>query len=199
MAMGRICTGFSKPYVAKLSEGNIGGAWVHTYNTGQQLARGVSVSIEPESSDDNEFFADNSSGESGMERFTGGDLTLTVDGLNHDTEQFLMGATSDGRWITYSDTQKVPFVGVGFIARYQSDSVTIYVPIILTKCQFNQINTSAETQEDQISWQTQELTAKIRKLNGSGIWKRVGKDCATEEEAENIIRGWFELQPLEEA
>ena len=77
MAAGRVCTGFSLPYVAKYaaSGGTI------TYSDGQKLARGVSVSIEPESSDDNNFYADNILAESAGTTFTGGDLNLTVDGL----------------------------------------------------------------------------------------------------------------------
>lgn len=199
MAAGRICTGFSKPYVAEYGESQISGIWVNTYNNAEKLARGVSVSIEPESSDKNEFFADNGMGESDAAKFTGGDLNLTVDSLGRVAERLIIGAPMVGSWITYVDTQNPPLVGVGFIARYQSDGVTTYVPILIRKCRFNQISTSAETQEEQINWQTQELTAKILKVNGTGEWKRVGIDCATEKEAENKIRGWFNLQPLEEA
>lgn len=47
MANGKVCTGFSKPYVAVL--GSTG------YTDGQILARGVEVSIEPESSDPENF------------------------------------------------------------------------------------------------------------------------------------------------
>ena len=46
MANGRVCTGFSKPYVAVYSA--TGGTI--KYESGQDLARGVDVSIEPETS-----------------------------------------------------------------------------------------------------------------------------------------------------
>lgn len=199
MEAGRVCTGFSKPYVAKLTETKMGNTWMVGYKDARMLARGVSVSIEPENSDDNEFFADNGTGESGMVRFTRGDLTLTVDGLNHETEQFLMGTTSDGSWITYGDSQQAPIVGVGFIARYQSGGTTVYVPMIIRKCQFNQISTNAETQEEQINWQTQELSAKILKTNDIGQWKWIGIDYDSELKAENAIRRRFNLTQIEEA
>lgn len=55
MANGRVLTGFSKPYVAEYSaSGN-----TVTYKSGMILARGVSVSLSVEASDDNIFYADN--------------------------------------------------------------------------------------------------------------------------------------------
>lgn len=186
MAAGRVCTGFSLPYVAKYaaSGGTI------TYSDGQKLARGVSVSIEPESSDDNNFYADNILAESAGTTFTGGDLNLTVDGLLAEAEKLIMGLpAASGDWMTYDDTQEVPYVGVGFIARYQSDGVVSYVPIVLVKCQFNQLSTSAETQEDTINWQTQELTAKIMRGDDSAkSWKKVGSAQTTEAAAEALIK-----------
>ena len=186
MAAGRVCTGFSLPYVAKYaaSGGTI------TYSNGQKLARGVSVSIEPESSDDNNFYADNILAESAGTTFTGGDLNLTVDGLLAAAEKLIMGLpTASGDWYVYNDNQEVPYVGVGFIARYQCDGVVGYVPIVLVKCQFNQLSTSAETQEDQISWQTQELTAKIMRGDDTDrTWKKVGAEQTTEAAAEALIK-----------
>lgn len=186
MAAGRVCTGFSLPYVAKYaaSGGTI------TYSDGQKLARGVSVSIEPESSDDNNFYADNILAESAGTTFTGGDLNLTVDGLLAEAEKLIMGLpAASGDWMVYDDTQEVPYVGVGFIARYQSDGVVSFVPIVLVKCQFNQLSTSAETQEDTINWQTQELTAKIMRGDDSAkSWKKVGSAQTTEAAAEALIK-----------
>lgn len=185
-AAGQVCTGFSLPYVAKYAAA--GGTI--TYSDGQKLARGVSVSIEPEASDDNNFYADNILAESAGTTFTGGDLNLTVDGLLANAEKLIMGLpTASGDWMVYDDTQEVPYVGVGFIARYQSDGVVWYVPIILVKCQFNQLSTSAETQEDQINWQTQELSAKIMRGDDSvKSWKKVGSAQTTEAAAEALIK-----------
>ena len=110
-AAGKVCTGFSKPYVAKY---NASGG-VISFTEGRVLARGVNVQVAPDSSDDNGFYADNQLAESDNGVFTGGTLTLTVDGLLTAAEKFLMGlpeAGADG-WIGYGDNQQVPDVAVG--------------------------------------------------------------------------------------
>ena len=52
MANGKVCTGFSKPYIATYSESS----GTITYSGVTALARGVGVSIEPEASEDNIFY-----------------------------------------------------------------------------------------------------------------------------------------------
>ena len=186
MAAGKVCTGFSKPYVALYSAA---GGTV-TYTSGQKLARGVNVTITPESGDDNKFYADNILAESANTTFTGGDLALTVDGLLATAEKLIMGLpTASGGWMTYDDDQAVPYVGIGFIARYQSDGVVSYTPIVLAKCMFNQIPTSAATQEENVDFQTQDLSAKIfRGDDAKHSWKFVGDDEDTETAAEAALK-----------
>ena len=71
-AAGKVCTGFSKPYVAKYAAA---GGTV-TYSDAQVLARGVEVSLEVESGDANNFYADNIAAETIAGAFTSGTLTL---------------------------------------------------------------------------------------------------------------------------
>lgn len=185
-ANGRVITGFSKPYVALYSES--GG--VVTYASQQILARGVSVSLSIESADDNKFYADNVIAESADGLFGGGEVTLTVDGLLTAAEKLILGLpTADGDgWTAYGDAMSIPYVGIGFIVRYMSDGVTTYVPVILTKCKFATPNLDANTQEDSIDWQTQELTATIMRDDTSDHnWKLVGAGQATEAAAESMI------------
>lgn len=193
MAAGKVCTGFSKPYVARYAASGT----TITYSDGQLLARGVDVDIEPETADDNNFYADNVLAESGDKVFTGGTVTLTVDGLFVAAEKLIMGlpTPSTGDWVEYDDDQSVPYVGIGFIARYMSDGVTSYTPYVLCKCRFNEISTNAATQEDQIDWQTQELTATIyRSDSAKHTWKKLGKtDYATEDAAEAAIKTLFAI------
>lgn len=188
MANGRVCTGFSKPYVAVYSA--TGGTI--TYASGQDLARGVDVSIEPETSEDNIFYANNVASESASGSFTGGTVTLTVDGLKTAAEKLIMGlptAGADG-FMAYDNSQQIPYVGIGFIARYMEDGVTSYVPYVLTKCVFSQIGTEAATQEDEIDWQTQELTATImRGDDAAQTWKYVGNEYETEALAYTAMTG----------
>lgn len=185
-AKGRVVTGFSKPYVAKYS--NVG--TTISYSDGMQLARGVNVTISPESSDDNNFYADNIVAESASGQFTGGSVELTVDGLFTTAEKLIMGlpsADSDG-WIAYGDNQRVPYVGIGFIVRFMSDGVTSYVPFVLPKVIFDAISTEAATQEDEIDWQTQSITAQINRDDSANkVWKYIGTDYASESLAEAAL------------
>lgn len=188
MANGRVCTGFSKPYVAVYSA--TGGTI--SYSSGQDLARGVEVSIEPETSEDNNFYADNVAAESASGSFTGGTVTLTVDGLKTAAEKLIMGLPTAGSddFMAYDNTQQIPFVGIGFIARYMEDGVTSYVPYVLVKCVFSQVGVSAATQEAEIDWQTQELTATImRGDDAAQTWKYTGKEYSTEAAAYTAMTG----------
>lgn len=184
MAAGKVTIGFSKPYVAlyNTSDG--------TYSDGQILARGVSVTSDIEFSDDNNFYADNQAAESDAGRFTGGTLTLTVDGLQPAAEKLIMGLPMavDG-WMTYDDDQTIPYVGVGFIVKHMSDGVISYTPWVYNKCKFGQIPVDANTQEDEIDWQTQELEANIfRGDDAKHKWRQAGTPVATESAAEDALK-----------
>ena len=194
-ASGKVCTGFSFPFVAKYSAS---GGTV-TYSEGMELARGVEVSIEPEVGDSNPFYANNVSAETVPGKFTGGTVTLTVDGLLEAAEQMIMGlpepeSVSYGESKTadvlnYGDDMNPPYVGIGFLARYMSDGEESFAPIILTKARFQTPSTSAATQEDQIDWQTQELTADLMRDDSAGrIWKKVVADVPTEAEGIEILK-----------
>lgn len=187
MANGRVITGFSKPYVAlyQASAGTI------TYSNGRILARGVEVSVEPDSSDDNKFFADNVQAESADGIFTGGTVNLTVDGLYTDSEKLIMGipaADADGN-INYGDNQKTPYIGVGFITRYMSDGITTYMPYVIVKTKFALIPLSASTQEQEIDWQTTDLSASImRGDDANHTWK---KHPETAFDSEDLAEEWI--------
>lgn len=175
-ATGKVCTGFSQPFVACYGES--GGAV--TYSSGQSLARGVSVSIAPESADNNDFYADNVRAESVSGTFTGGTVTVTVDGLLPAAEKLIYGlptaaTVSSVSVYQYGDDAAPPYMGFGFIARYMSGGTTSYKVIMLTKIKFNLPTDAATTQGETIDWQTQELTASIMRDDTSGHnWKYVG-------------------------
>ena len=192
-AAGKVCTGFSKPYVAKYI--NNGGTVA--YSGAMQLARGVSVSLSLETTDDNTFYADNVAAEVAAATFSGGTATLTVDGLLQVAEDFILGlpdASSvqvDGKAVNvshYGEGMEVPYVGIGFVVRYQSAGVVTYAPVVLTKARFQEPGLEAATQEDSIDWQTQELTATLmRDDTASHDWKLVGADQTTEAAAEAVL------------
>lgn len=181
-AAGRVTTGFSKPYVAKY---NVSGDVV-TFTDAMVLARGVSVEIAPDESSDNNFYADNQLAESAAGTFTGGTITLTVDGLHEDAEKFIMGNPDRGTddWISVGDSQNIPNVATAYIVRYMCGAVTMYRPEIIVKTKYNQVGTTANTQGEDIDWQTQELTGVImRGDDANHNWKLLGNDWSTEQEA----------------
>lgn len=184
---GKVATGFSFPYVARYAA-NEG---VITFSNAMELARGVSVNVSPTTSDANKFYANNQEAESGPNRFTGGTATLTVDGLLVAAERFIMGlpAAGDDGWTAYGDSAQIPYVAIGYITRFMSGGVESFTPTILIKTRFQQINSDYATQEEEIDWQTQELTADLFRgddLNHS--WKYLGTDYATETEALTALR-----------
>lgn len=193
MANGRVITGYSMPRVALYSaEGN-----TVTYTNVQPLARGVDVSIEPETADSNDFYADNVLAETASGQFSGGTLTMNVDGLKDAARTLIMGlpepteVTVGGEKVNvfdYDSRQVIPYVGVGFVVRYMEDGVTSYMPVVLPKVQFSVEGLEAATQEDEIDWQTQELTASImRDDTTEQKWRRVAAAQTTEAKAVAVI------------
>lgn len=199
-AAGRVCTGFSKPYVAKYNSN----AGIVSFSEGRVLARGVSVSLEPNSSSDNKFYADNQLAESADGTFTSGTVTLTVDGLFMDAERFIQGLPAAGEdgWTHYGDDKSTPYIAIGYIARYMSDGVESFVPTILPKTKFGLFNQSAQTQGEEIDWQTQEISANIMRADDSNHdWKMVGSGYTTEAEAEQALQtklGIYVVNPVVE-
>lgn len=192
MAAGKVEIGYSKPYVALYS---VSGSTV-TYSSGQLLARGVGQSTSIDTSDNNDFYADNIVAESEGGVFNGGTLTLTVDGLLQSSEKLIMGlaaADTTTGMIAYGDSQNIPDVGYGAVLMYQSDGVVSYTPIIYPRVRFNQIDNSANTKEENKDWQTQELTATIKRAEDADRhWKYIGGEAlATESAAEAKIKTFF--------
>lgn len=193
-ANGRVITGFSKPYVAKYTAN---GSAV-TYSDGMILARGVSVSLAPESADDNNFYADNVVAESAGGVFTGGTATLTVDGLNPAARALAMGlaeADAEG-WIEDGDSTEAPYLAVGYIVRYMSGGDVIYVPTVLAKTKMAIPAEEAATQEDQIAWQTTAIDFTLmRDDTDNHTWRYIGADCATEAAAVAALKTKLNITP----
>ena len=195
MANGKVCTGFSMPWVATYAESQ----GTVTYSGGIPLARGVDVSISIESDSDNNFYADNVLAETDRQAFSSGTLTLTVDGLKDAARKLISGvSTVESVTVTtgtavsfdvYDDQASVPYVGVGFVVRYMEDGTTSYVPVIIRKCKFSDPEITAATQEENIDWQTQSLEATImRDDTANHAWRMIGVAQTTEAAAYNAIK-----------
>lgn len=186
-AVGRVITGFTKPYVALYSAS--GGTL--TYTKGREMARGVDVDVAPEFGNGKIFYANNGAAEKANGTLTGGKLNLTVDGLFTEVERMISGlpeAGSDG-WTPDGDDRKPPYVGTGFIVRWQSNGEIGYTPVLVSKVQYDAVNMKSKTQEEEIDYQTQALTATIlRDDTPKHNWRYLGDDFATEEEAEAALK-----------
>ena len=195
-----VTTGFSEPYVAKYSNT---GATV-TYSGGMKLGRGVSMSVEVESADDNNFYADDQIAESETGIMTSATGTFTVDGLEPEAATLILGLPEKGKETInetpvdvydYDDRMSAPYVGVGVLRRVMMKGVTTWEPIVFTKVKFNIPGDEAATQEDQIDWQTQDLDASIvRDDTENHRWKRVFARQATKAEAVAILNGYLKIQ-----
>lgn len=190
MANGRVITGYSKPKYAVIGESG--------YGTVKDLARGVDVSLDIETADDNIFYADNVQAESASGLFTGGTVTLNVDGLKDDARREIQGlpeaetitatGVTGATALVYDDRQVIPYCGIGFIIRFMEDGVTSYVPYVLTKVQFAVDGLEAATQEEEIDWQTSELSATIfRDDTTNHAWRKIGNQQTTEANAEAVL------------
>lgn len=196
MENGRVITGFSLPYVAEYGTTTGTSGVELNYSNGAILARGVSVSMSAEYSDDNNFYADNVIAETAAGMFGGADLTLTVDGLKDAAAKLILGlpAADGSGWTHYGDSMNIPYVGVGFIVRYMEAGVTSYVPVVFNKVKFNVPNLEANTQEDSVDFQTQELTGKVlRDDTANHDWRVVCSAQTTEAAAQALIKSYLSI------
>ena len=202
-ANGRVLIGFAHPVVALYTaNGN-----TVSYSKGMVLARGVKCTLNLDTSDDNDFYADDVIAESENGLFAGGNAAITVDGMHPKAERFVLGLPEPEdvnygenqtvKVYKYGDGAKPPYVGYGHIVRYQSDNTEIFVPTIFTKVKFRVPGGSAETKGEKKSWQTQELTADLhRDETATHDWKWVGEDQATMEAAVAVLHGLLHVEEV---
>lgn len=188
-AVGRVITGFSKPYVASYTNEN----GTNVFTDARRLARGVDVEVQPDDAgDDNVFSADNRDAEAQSGKFTGGNLKLTVDGLFLDSERFINGLPEPGQdgWTGDGDSSSSPYVATGYIVRWMSNNITGFTPYLIPKTKYTKITQAAKTQEgEEIDWQTTELNARIlRDDTAQHNWRYIGADFETEAEAEAALK-----------
>ena len=66
------------------------------------------------------------------------------------------------------------------------------MPVVYQKIRFQYPGEDASTQEDEIDWQTQELTADIfRSDDANHNWQMLGTEVATEAEAEKALKKYL--------
>ena len=192
MAAGRVCIGYSKPWVAKYTVQS----GVVTYSEAMRLARGVGVKLDVQKADGSKFRADDSDAEQVPSKFGSGTATLTNDGLKDAAAKMIYGlpAADASGWTHYGDNMETPYVGIGYIKQYMEDGVHSWVPVILTKTMFQMFGDDAKTMEENIDWQTQELTADLfRDDTDNHEWRWIGEEQTSEATAESMIKTAFNV------
>lgn len=199
MANGKVITGYSKPYVALY---NYAGGAI-TYSNGMPLARGVDVSVDAESGDGVNFYADNVVAESVGGVFTGATITMTIDGLKAAARKLIMGLPNADKItvgeneydvVKYDDRQQIPYVAIGFVVRYMENGNTTYTSVVFKKAAFNVDGLEAATQEEEVEFQTTELEATLMRDDSQyHEWKNLVEELPSEEEAENVIKALLNI------
>ena len=202
MANGKVITGYSMPIVAKYSFSNN----TISYTNAMALARGVEVSMDVDTGDATNFYADNTIAEAVAGQFNGATATLTVDGLKDAARDLIAGITTKGSLVVdgktvatavYDDLQVIPYVGIGFVVRYMENGVTSYAPVILPKAQFSPEGLEAATQGESVEFQTTELEATVMRADDTNhSWKVVAADQDTEANAVAVIYTDFGAYPI---
>lgn len=195
-----VTTGFSMPYVAQYA--NTG--TTVTYTSGMDLARGVSLSLEIDTADDNNFYANNVLAEVETAQFTSGSATVTVDGLSNEAATLIFGLPAPTslevgapettvQMQGYGEAMNPPYVGFGCVRRTQMEGKVEYWPLILPKIKFGLPSDEMDTQENQIDWQTQELTAAIQRDDTTAKnWKVISAEgLDTEAEAYAAVKAFL--------
>ncbi|MBQ8579346.1 MAG: hypothetical protein IJ448_01475 [Oscillospiraceae bacterium] len=184
-----VTTGFSRIHVAKYT--NNGGT--AAYSDVRELSRAKKMETEVNTTDENNFYANNVLAESEPAKFKDGKVKLTVAGLSAEEEAFILGIEvtktqvngTEVEEVEYGSNMNPPYLGIGAVKRMQKNGVTSYRAIILPKTRFAIPPEAGETQEENINWQVQELEAVIlRDDTAKANWKVIPKtNFATEEEA----------------
>lgn len=191
--------GLSKPYYAVYSAS---GTTV-TYSSGGVLGKYTNMDISLENND-NIFYADNGPAETDNS-FVGGTVTISTDDLRPDALKAVLGvteeaitatgvATEGAKWLINNDSQSIPFLGIGGIAKKLVDGAVKYVGIVLDKVKLRNPDEALATQGRSIVWQTPTLVGDIfRSDKSSHDWKRVTTLLPTEAEAEAAVKAYLNI------
>ena len=189
-----VTTGFSRIHVALYTAAD----GVVTYSGCKELARAKSMSTEISATEDNNFYVNNQLGETEPASFSNGTAKIVVDGLSAEEEALIMGIkdstvqvnNEEVAVVKFGKSMNPPYLGIGAVKRMQLNGAVSYRPIILTKTRFAIPPEAAETQEDKINWQTQELTATLmRDDTAESNWKIIPKaNFETEDKAVAFIK-----------
>lgn len=194
--------GLSRPYVAEYvnSGTNV------LYQNGMRMGRAVEFSTEIETSEGNDFYADNTIAETINGVFTGGSLTMTTAELESTVSRMILGLKTRDvevgdvtvKEIVFDEDAQSPNLGFGVIVKEMLHGVTSWRAIVLKKVAFNVPGEDVTTQGEEIEWQTQETSATImRDDTPKHEWQVQAGNLTTEELADKYIRTKLNM-PIED-
>lgn len=194
--------GLSRPYVAEYvnSGTNV------LYQNGMRMGRAVEFSTEIETSEGNDFYADNTIAETINGVFTGGSLTMTTAELEAAVSRMILGLKTRDvevgdvtvKEIVFDEDAQSPNLGFGVIVKEILHGVTSWRAIVLKKVAFNVPGEDVTTQGEEIEWQTQETSATImRDDTPKHEWQVQAGNLTTEELADKYIRTKLNM-PIED-
>lgn len=194
--------GLSRPYVAEYvnSGTNV------LYQNGMRMGRAVEFSTEIETSEGNDFYADNTIAETINGVFTGGSLTMTTAELESTVSRMILGLKTRDvevgdvtvKEIVFDEDAQSPNLGFGVIVKEMLRGVTSWRAIVLKKVAFNVPGEDVTTQGEEIEWQTQETSATImRDDTPKHEWQVQAGNLTTEELADKYIRTKLNM-PIED-
>ena len=171
-----VTIGYSYPYSA-LYDGSTG---TDKYTEGMDLGGGVSYSDSIEVADDNDFYANNQIDESETGKFVSGEATITINALSAEAAKMALGIKNqttvpeETTWDDYDDDTVPPELGYGHVKKLRDNGVDKFQAFVLPRVKMAMPGESANTQEAEIDWQTQELTVTImRSKNGKHKWRSI--------------------------
>lgn len=186
--------GYCKPYIAKY---NVAEDGTVSYSDGRKMAKGVSLSFEPETSDDNILYGDNGPAESDKE-FGGGTLEMGVTELTLADAALLLGLTVEsitldgeetpsGTSIKFGGDTEIPYIGTGSIVTKKVNGKARHRAVIFPKVQFAYPGDDYETKGETITWKTPELSATVMRDDTAAANWREWAEFDSEAAAEKYI------------
>ena len=195
--------GLSKPYYA-IYDWDGKAETEPSYKEGGLLGKYTELNIALDAAGDNVLFADNAPAESDNQ-FSGGTASLTTDDLRPEAltpvwgvknEPITEGAvmTKNASWYVFDDDQAAPYLGLGGVIKKKINGDYKWMAFILTKTQLNNPSIVATTQGENISWQTQNITAKIMRADDAKHrWFMLSSALDSEGDAEAAVKAYLKI------
>lgn len=185
--------GYSNPYIAEYVHNGVGGV---SYRNGMRAGRGVHRNLTAEGGSSNTFRCDNKDGESAGGTFSSGELSVTVAEILPAAQKMLLGLrtvkmTVGGEEldvVSFDGKMKPPYLGYGDIIKLTVNGETKWRAVVLAKTKFNISDEEANTETEEIEWQTETITAKVMRDDSADERWKWTYVFDTESQADSFIR-----------